>query len=72
MEQIIRTKGQEPPKRVRLQNLSYDQVATGEYILVRNETNKERNARIIPYMNPYGTSLEKLTQEIGVQYHKKG
>ena len=72
MEQIIRTKGQEPPKRVRLQNLSYDQVATGEYILVRNETNKERNARIIPYMNPYGTSLEKLTQEIGVQYRKKG
>lgn len=71
MEQIIRVEGIEPPRRVRIQNLSYDQVATGEYILVRNETNKQRNARIIPYMNPYGTSLEKLSQEMGVQYYKK-
>lgn len=72
MEQIMRVEGIEIPKRGRIQNISYDQVATGEYIFVRNETNKETNARIIPYMNPYGTSLEKLCQELGAQYRKKG
>lgn len=71
MEQIIQVEGQKIPKRVRIQNLSYDQVATGEYILVRNETNKHKNARIIPYMNPYSTSLEQLSQELGIQYNKR-
>lgn len=71
MEEIIWVEGMKPPTRGRIQNISLDQVATGEYVLVRNETNKSRSARIIPYMNPYGTSLEKLAEEIGVQYSKK-
>lgn len=69
MEQILRSKGISIPKRGRLQSISIDQVVTGEWILVR-DGNKKRNTRTIPYMNPHGTPLEKLSKEIGVPYQK--
>lgn len=71
MEQIIYEEGLNLPRRGRIQNISLDQVATGKYILVRNETNKSNQARIIPYMNPYGSSLERLSEEMGIPYTKK-
>lgn len=69
MEQILRSKGIPIPKRGRLQSISIDQVATGEWILVR-DGNRKRNTRTIPYMNPRGTSLEKLSKEMGIPYQK--
>lgn len=71
MEEIIHEEGIELPRRGRIQNISYDQVATGKYVLVRNETNKSKQARIIPYMNPYGSSLERLSEELGIPYKKR-
>lgn len=71
MEKIIYEKGLKIPNRGRIQNISYEQVVTGSYILVRNETNKSKNARIIPYVNPYGDALENLSKEMGIPYQKR-
>lgn len=71
MEQILTRKGISIPTRGRIQSLSLDQVATGEWILVR-DGNRKKNVRIIPYMNPYGTPLEKLSRDLGIPYRKRG
>lgn len=69
MEKIIYEKGLNLPRRGRIQKISYDQVARGEWILVRNK--KRGKVRIIPYENPSWQSLENLSTEIKSAYQKK-
>lgn len=69
MEEIIKVKGNIPIKRGRIQSLSLRQVATGEWVLVR-DGDKSHSARIIPYMNPFGLSLERMSKEMQIPYQK--
>lgn len=69
MERILNEKGFSTPTRGGIQSITIDKVATGEWILVR-DGNRRRNARIIPYMNPRGMLLEKLSRDLGIPYQK--
>ncbi len=52
MEMILTMRSIHIPKRGRIQNLTYEDVATGNWVLVREETANKKNARMIPYENP--------------------
>lgn len=69
MERILNEKGFSTSTRGGIQSITIDKVATGEWILVR-DGNRRRNARIIPYMNPRGMLLEKLSRDLGIPYQK--
>lgn len=71
MEEILQVEGITIPKRGRLQNISYDQVATGQWILVRGESHKGKGINIIPYRNPYDDNLEQLAKELNITYKKR-
>ena len=71
MESIIEANGRKVPKRVRLQTLSYNELATGKYVLVRDGNGSVKNTSYIPYDNPNNDDLERFCKEKGIVYKKK-
>lgn len=63
MEFILRSFGIVIPERGRIQNISYEEAATGKWLLVRSETTNRKGARIIPYKNPKEQLSEDLTEK---------
>lgn len=66
MEFILRSFGIVIPERGRIQNISYEDAATGKWLLVRNETTNRKGARIIPYKNP----KKQLSEDIIAKEYK--
>ena len=63
---ILVEKKKKLPKRVSIDHVNFEDIATGKYLLVRAESAKKKKSQIIAYKNPDYKSGMQLLEELDV------
>ena len=66
MKMILVEKKKKLPKRVGIDHVNFEDIATGKYLLVRAESAKKKKSQIIAYKNPDYKSGMQLLEELDV------
>mgnify|MGYP000848781264 FL=1 len=66
MKMILVEKKKKLPKRVSIDHVNFEDIATGKYLLVRAESAKKKKSQIIAYKNPDYKSGMQLLEELDV------
>lgn len=64
MKMILVEKKKKLPKRVSIDHVNFEDIATGKYLLVRAESAKKKKSQIIAYKNPDYKSGMQLLEEL--------
>ena len=64
MKMILIEKKKKLPKRVGIDHVNFEDIATGKYLLVRAESAKKKKSQIIAYKNPDYKSGMQLLEEL--------
>ena len=64
MKMILVEKKKKLPKRVGIDHVNFEDIATGKYLLVRAESAKKKKSQIIAYKNPDYKSGMQLLEEL--------
>lgn len=62
MRRLLEEKHIAIPKSLRIDDIAFEDLATGKYLLVRSETQKKKKAQIMAYKNPLYESLNSILQ----------
>ena len=64
MKMILIEKKKKLPKRIGIDHVNFEDIATGKYLLVRAESAKKKKSQIIAYKNPDYKSGMQLLEEL--------
>ena len=66
MKMILIEKEKPLPKRINIDHVNFEDIATGKYLLVRAESAKKKKSQIIAYRNPDYKSGMQLLEELEI------